>query len=281
MADADHDLSFLRMNPRPPKPGRLGITEVRGPFYSTFGPGHLDDYLVAAAPFVDWVKMPAPSVMLLPGAVQRRYIGVCHDHDVEAGVGGAIEWVVTRGAEAVERYFDAVRGLGYDVVEVSAGMLAIPDGDFVRLVRRAKASGLTVKAEVGVQFGAGGTSSEDELRRAGALPVNWAIKRATAALDAGADYIVLESEGVTESVTTWRTDVPAAFVAELGLERIVFEAADPAVYAWYIKVFGPEVNLFIDHSQALHLESVRSGVWGTSDLWGRVVTYKTEPKESR
>lgn len=274
---ADHDLSFLRMNPRPAKPGTLGITEIRGPFYSTFGPGYLDDYLDAAGPFVDWVKMPAPTVMLLPGAVQRRYLDAVHRHGLEAGAGGAIEWVVTRGADAVDRYFDAVRDLGYDIVEISAGMLAIPDDDFVRLVRRAKAGGLKVKAEVGVQFGAGGTSSEDELQRAGALPTSWAIKRANAALDAGADYIVLESEGVTEQVTTWRTDVPAAFVAELGLEKIVFEAADPAVYAWYVKVFGPEVNLFIDHSQALHLESIRSGVWATSDLWGRVVTYKREP----
>ncbi|MFD2420107.1 phosphosulfolactate synthase [Amycolatopsis pigmentata] len=279
MLKAEHDLSFLRMNQRPAKPATMGITEVRGPFYNTFGPAHLDDYLVAAAPFVDWVKIPAPSVILLPPEVQRKYIDVCHAHDVEAGAGGAIEWVVTRGAEAVERYFEAIKAIGYDVVEVSAGMLAIPDGDFVRLVRRAKATGLKVKAEVGIQFGAGGTSSEGELERAGSLPVNWAIKRAVTALDAGADYIVLESEGVTESVTTWRTDVPAAFVAELGLERIVFEAADPSVYAWYIKTFGPEVNLFIDQSQAIHLESLRSGVWGTSDLWGRIVTYKTEPGE--
>jgi phosphosulfolactate synthase (CoM biosynthesis protein A) len=279
MAEAQHDLSFLRMNHRPAKPATTGITEVRGPFYHTFGPGHLDDYLVAAGPFVDWFKIPAPSVILLPPAVQHEYIEVCHRHDVEAGAGGAIEWVVTRGEQAVERYFDAVAGMGYDIVEVSAGMLAIPDGDFIRLVRRAKATGLKVKAEVGIQFGAGGTSSDDELRRAGSLPVNWAIKRARTALDAGADFIVLESEGVTESVTTWRTDVPAAFVAELGVQRIVFEAADPAVYSWYIKTFGPEVNLFIDQSQALHLESIRSGVWGTSDLWGRVVTYKGEPRE--
>ena len=28
------------------------------------------------------------------------------------------------------------------------------------------------------------------------------------------------------------------------------------------------------HTQALQLESLRAGVWGTSDVWGRVVTYK-------
>jgi phosphosulfolactate synthase (CoM biosynthesis protein A) len=272
MADPRPDLGFLRTNKRP----SAGITEVRGPFYSTFGPRYLDDYLTVAGPFIDWVKIPAPSVLLLAPQVQEQFIGTCHDHGLKAAAGGAIEWVVTRGEDAVDTYFQAVTAMGYDVVEISAGMLAIPDGDFIRLVRRAKATGLTVKAEVGVQFGAGGTSSEAELERAGSLPVSWALKRARAALDAGADCIVLESEGVTESVTNWRTDVPAAFVAELGVETVLFEAADPAVYSWYIKTFGPEVNLFVDHSQALHLESIRSGVWGTSDLWGRVVTYKAD-----
>jgi 2-methylcitrate dehydratase PrpD len=37
---------------------------------------------------------------------------------------------------------------------------------------------------------------------------------------------------------------------------------------------GPEVNLFVDHSQIVQLECLREGIWGTADLWGKVVTYK-------
>ena len=85
---------------------------------------------------------------------------------------------------------------------------------------------------------------------------------------------MIESEGITESVRSWRTDVPGRFVEALGLERVMFEAADPAVFAWYVTNYGPEVNLFVDHSQIVQLECLRSGVWGTSDLWGRVFTYK-------
>lgn len=29
----------------------------------------------------------------------------------------------------------------------------------------------------------------------------------------------------------------------------MFEAADPQVFAWYVKTYGPEENVFIDHSQ--------------------------------
>ncbi len=35
----------------------------------------------------------------------------------------------------------------------------------------------------------------------------------------------------------------------------------------------PEVNLFVDHSQVVQLEALRSGIWGTAGLWGRVVMY--------
>jgi hypothetical protein len=100
-------------------------------------------------------------------------------------------------------------------------------------------------------------------------------------LDAGADLVMLESEGVTENVTAWRTDVVARVADGLGLDRVMFEAADPAVFAWYVKTYGPDVNLFVDHSQIVQLECLRSGVWGTQSLWGRVHTYPGGRAEGR
>ena len=87
--------------------------------------------------------------------------------------------------------------------------------------------------------------------------------------------IMIESKGITENVKSWRTGAPAKIVNALGgLEKVVFEAADPEVFAWYIKNYGPETNLFVDHGQIVQLECLRSGIWGTASLWGRVVTYK-------
>jgi len=34
------------------------------------------------------------------------------------------------------------------------------------------------------------------------------------------------------------------------------------------------VKLFVDHSQIVQLEALRSGIWGTKGTWGRVLTYK-------
>ncbi len=60
----------------------------------------------------------------------------------------------------------------------------------------------------------------------------------------------------------------------LGLENVMFEAADPQAFKGYIKNYGPEVNLFVDHSRIVQLECTREGIWGTNDIWGRILTYK-------
>jgi phosphosulfolactate synthase (CoM biosynthesis protein A) len=52
----------------------------------------------------------------------------------------------------------------------------------------------------------------------------------------------------------------------------MFEAADRGVRL-VVKNYGPEVNLFVDHSQVVRLECLRRGIWGTKSLWGRFVTY--------
>ena len=89
---------------------------------------------------------------------------------------------------------------------------------------------------------------------------------------------MIESEGITESVRSWRTDVAAKIADGVGLDKVMFEAAEPAVFSWYVKNFGPDVNLFVDHSQIVQLECLRSGIWGTAGTWGRVVTFKEPPK---
>ena len=120
-----------------------------------------------------------------------------------------------------------------------------------------------------MQFGAGGDTSAEELEAEGTRDAGWAIYLAKRCLEAGAEIVMIESEGITENVSTWRTDVVARVISELGLERVMFEAADPEVFAWYVKNYGPSVNLFVDHSQIVQLECLRSGIWGTKSLWGR------------
>jgi len=265
---------FLRANDRPGKPRARGLTEIRGPYYTPMGKRYLQDVLETMGEYVDSLKFAGGSFRLMPRAVVRELIDLCHAHAVRVSTGGFIESVLPQGAEAVRRYLAECRDLGFDVVEVSAGFVTLPPDDFARLVKAVAAAGLKAKAEVGIQFGAGGATAAAELAAEGTRAAGWVIDLARRCLDAGADWIMLESEGITENVETWRTNVVARVVDALGLEKVMFEAADPEVFGWYVKTYGPEVNLFVDHSQIVQLECLRSGIWGTKSLWGRVLTYK-------
>ena len=135
--------------------------------------------------------------------------------------------------------------------------------------------GLKAKPEVGIQFGAGGaTSSRRDL--GGRQPALWSglFSKPNGLLDAGAYMIMIESEGITENVKSWRTDVGRQLHRCPWAEKVMFEAADPEVFALVYQKLWREVNLFVDHSQIVQLEALRSGIWGTKSLWGRIVTYR-------
>ncbi len=265
---------FIRLNEREAKPRTHGVTEMRGPYYTPMGKRYLEDILETMGAYVDILKFAGGSFSLMPRKAVKELIDLCHRYDVKVDTGGFIEHVLTQGGDAVDRYIEECKRLGFDIIEISSGFLSVPADDLVRLSEKVGKAGLKAKAEVGIQFGAGGASSIEELEAEGLGDVDWAVMRAKKHLDAGAYMIMIESEGITEQVKTWRTDVIAKFVRELGTEKTMFEAADPEVFNWYIKNYGPEMNLFIDHSQIVLLESLRSGIWGTKNIWGRVVTYK-------
>jgi phosphosulfolactate synthase (CoM biosynthesis protein A) len=273
-ANGERAFSFLRVNDRPAKPRSRGITEIRGPYYTPMGRRYLEDVLETMGQYVDALKFAGGSFSLMPRPVVKELIDLCHSRDVLVSTGGFIEHVLAQGADAVHRYIRECKELGFDIVEVSSGFITVPADDLLRLVERVQKAGMKAKPEVGIQFGAGGATSDAELEAEGTRDPEWAIGQARRFLDAGAYQIMIESEGITENVTTWRTDVVARIVDGLGLEQVMFEAADPEVFAWYVKNYGPEVNLFVDHSQIVQLECLRSGIWGTKSVWGRILTYK-------
>ncbi|HKZ89092.1 MAG TPA: phosphosulfolactate synthase [Thermoplasmata archaeon] len=265
---------FVRMNERAGKPRTKGLTEIRGPYYTPMGTRYLEDVLETMGEYVDSLKFAAGSFSLMPRKALVDIINLAHRYEVLVSTGGFIEYVLTQGKETVDRYIGECKSVGFDILEISTGFITIPAEDLVTLVKKVKDAGLKPKPEVGIQFGAGGATSAEELAAEGTRDPAWAISQAKRCLDAGAYIIMIESEGITENVKTWRTDVVAKIIDGLGLEHVMFEAADPEVFAWYIKNYGPDVNLFVDHSQIVQLETLRRGIWGTKSLWGRVLTYR-------
>jgi len=271
---AERSFPFLRINEREAKPRKHGLTEIRGPYYSVVGRRYLEDLFETMGNYVDSLKFAGGSFTIMPERAVRDIVDLCHKHEVLVSTGGFIEHVLAQGGEAVRQYLAECKKLGFDIVEISAGFVSIPTDDWLRLIGFVRKSGLKAKPEVGIQFGAGGATAAAELEAEGTRDPSWAIAQAKRFLDAGADIIMIESEGITENVNPWRTEVPARFINEFGMEKLMFEAADPDVFAWYIKNYAVDVNLFVDHSQIVQLECLRAGIWGTKSLWGRVVTYK-------
>src|SRR5438132_3255712 len=249
--------AFLELNQRQEKPRTIGLTEIRGPYYTPMGRRYLADVLETMGWYVDSLKFAGGSFALMPRTQVRELIETAHRFNVQVSTGGFMEHVLTRGAKQVERYIAECADLGFDIVEISAGFITIPTGDWIRLIKKVARAGLKPKPEVGIQFGAGGASESADLEQQGTSSPQMAIERAKRFLDAGASLIMIESEGITESVKAWRSEVPWQFANALGLEHIMFEAAEPSVFSWYVKNFGPDVNLFVDHSQIVQLEALR------------------------
>lgn len=214
----------------------------------------------------------------MPEGRLRELIDIAHEHGVYVSTGGWMEHILTQSdaMDAVEKYLKKCKDLGFDVVECSAGFLSIPPDDFLRLVDKVQSMGLKAKPELGIQFGAGGDTAAEELEAAGSSDPSKVVNLAKRFIDEiGVERIMIESEGITENVKTWRTDVIQNILKELPSEKVMFEAADPAVFNWYIREFGVDVNLFVDHSQIVQLSCLRSGIWGMADTFGKVVSYRT------
>src|SRR5438876_5949827 len=248
--ETERGFGFRRTNQRSAKPRHEGLTEIRGPYYSAMGPRYLADVLETMGSYVDSLKFAGGSFTLMPRRPLVELFELCHHHDVAVSTGGFIERVLTQGTAAVDGYIRECRDLGFDIMEISSGFITLPADDWLRLVEQVQKAGLKAKPEVGIQFGAGGATREEELETEGTRDPEWPIRLAQRFLDAGVYMIMIESEGITENVKQWRTEVPARVINALGLQKVMFEAADPEVFAWYIKNWGPEVNLFVDHSQS-------------------------------
>ena len=87
--------------------------------------------------------------------------------------------------------------------------------------------------------------------------------------DAGAEIIMVESEGLTEDLPPekWRKDVIEKLVEKFGYGNLMFEASDLPVFKWYLTTFGRDVNLFIDHLQIVEFTAWRTKLWGDKTIW--------------
>ncbi|XPS80910.1 hypothetical protein M3J09_012855 [Ascochyta lentis] len=276
LEDKSNGYGFVRYNPISPKPRTTSVTEIRGPYYSVMGPNYLSDILKTVGSHVDGLKFAGGSFSLFPEPALCELVDLAHSHGVYVSTGGWMEHVLTQSdaEKIVDKYLDKCKDIGFDVVEISSGFLSLPPDDWLRLCDRVMQKGLKPKPELGIQFGAGGDTEASDLEAMGTSDPSRVINQAKKFVDMGVERVMIESEGITENVKSWRTDVIQAILRDIPLDKVMFEAADPKVFNWYIREFGVDVNLFVDHSQIFQLSCLRRGIWGMADTFGKVTTFR-------
>jgi len=182
----------------------------------------------------------------------RRKLEVLSGKPVVIG-GTFFEAVVVE--EKVDEYKRWLQELGLTHVEISDGVIDLPRERKLELIADF-ARDFTVLSEVG--------SKDSAVEYTADQWVQWLQEE----LDAGAWKVITEAResgtaGIFDSSGGMRTDLIAEIAMTVGPANVVFEAPAKAAQAWFIKQFGPSVNLGnIPPDEVIPLATLRYGLRG-------------------
>jgi phosphosulfolactate synthase len=212
------------------------------------GPRAWEDVLETAGDYIDVVKLGWGTAYVTPN-LQKKLDVLRHKRVV---IGGTFfEAVWARGK--VEEYKRWLQELGLNHVEISDGAVDIPREEKLELIAEL-AKDFTVLSEVG--------SKDSSVEFTGDEWTTWMREE----LAAGAWKVIAEArEGGTAGIFTGGGDMRAELIEEIGsgvgLDDVIWEAPTKAAQAWFIKAFGPEVNLGnIPPEEVIPLETLRLGL---------------------
>jgi phosphosulfolactate synthase len=228
-----------------PRPG--GLTHV---IDKGLGPRAWEDVLETSGDYIDIVKLGWGTAYVTPN--------LCAKLDVLRGkpvvIGGTFfEVVVVQ--DKVEDYKRWLEELGLTHVEISDGVIDLPRERKLELVEEF-ARDFTVLSEVG--------SKDSEVEFTAGQWTQWLQEE----LGAGAWKVITEArEGGSSGTFTKSGDLRVELLGEIAesvpLDDILFEAPTKAAQAWFIKRFGPAVNLGnIAPDEVIPLETLRRGLRG-------------------
>jgi phosphosulfolactate synthase len=214
------------------------------------GPRAWEDVLETSGDYIDIVKLGWGTAYVTPNL--KRKLEVLKDKPVVLG-GTFFEVVYLK--DKLDEYKSWLDELGLTHVEISDGTIEIARERKLELIADF-ARDFTVLSEVG--------SKDSDVVFA---PYEWVlwIKEELAA---GAWKVVTESrEGGTAGIFRpsgeMRTGLVDEIAHEIDVQDLIWEAPTKASQAWFVKHFGPEVNLGnIPPDEVIPLETLRLGLRG-------------------
>ena len=240
---------FLNLPTRPSKPRTQGLTHV---IDKGLNLREIEGLFDTAGEFVDIVKL-GWGTSYVTNNLEKK-IALYRSFGTPVVCGGTLfEAVYARGKLDEFRHWLVEQRFSH--VEISDGTLDIPRERKLELIGEFAAD-FTVLSEVG--------SKDTEVNFAPYLWVEW-IKEE---LEAGAWKVITEAReggtaGIFDSSGGMRTDLIEQIAHVVGPANIVFEAPTKAAQAWFVKHFGPNVNLGnIPPEEVIPLETLRLGLRG-------------------
>jgi len=225
----------------------VGLTHV---IDKGLGPRAWEDVLEVAGDHISIVKLGWGTAYVTENL--ERKLDVLRDKPVVIG-GTFFEVVYAKGR--VDDYKAWLSELGLTHVEISDGTIDIPRERKLELIADF-ARDFTVLSEVG--------SKDSSVEYTVDEWTTWLNEE----LEAGAWKVITEAReggtaGIFDSSGGMRTELIADIANVVGPANIVFEAPTKAAQAWFVKQFGPSVNLGnIPPEEVSPLEALRLGLRG-------------------
>jgi phosphosulfolactate synthase len=214
------------------------------------GPRGWEDLLDTGGAYISIVKLGWGTAYVTQNL--ERKLDVLREKPVVIG-GTFFEVVYAKGK--IDEYKSWLNRLGLTHVEISDGTVDIPRERKLELIADF-ARDFTVLSEVG--------SKDSSVEYTAAQWTQWLREE----LAAGAWKVITEAReggtaGIFDSSGGMRTELIGEIALEVGPVNVIFEAPSKAAQAWFIKQFGPSVNLGnIAPDEVIPLETLRLGLRG-------------------
>jgi phosphosulfolactate synthase len=242
-------LDFLNLHAREPKPRQSGLSHVLD---KGLGVRQVEDLLETAGEFIDILKLGWGTGYVTRNLADK--IAVYRKAGIPVCFGGTLlEVAIAQGK--FDDYRRAVQRLGLEHVEFSTGVLEMEVEKKAEFVRKL-AQDFIVLAEVG---------SKDV--NAEVSPERW-IAEIKVLLEAGAWKVIAEAResgtvGLYLKSGEVRSNLVEAIMTNFHVDQLIFEAPQKHQQVWFLKLFGPSVNLGnIATDDVIPLETLRLGLRG-------------------
>ena len=214
------------------------------------GPRAWEDVLEVAGEHISIVKL-GWGTAAVTGNLQRK-LDVLREKPV---VIGGTYFEVVYAKDKLDDYKQWLRELGLTHVEISDGTVDIPRERKLELIADF-ARDFTVLSEVG--------SKDASVEYTAEQWIQWLQEE----LDAGAWKVITEAResgtaGIFDSAGGMKTELIGDIAMTVGPVNVIFEAPTKAAQTWFIKQFGPSVNLGnIPTDEVIPLQTLRLGLRG-------------------